>query len=139
MSETQNTALVKGLYAAFGNGDIQTIMDSVTEDVEWNMEGPEILPFSGKRIGKAQVLAFFEALAGTQSDVKVTTHQFLAQGDHVATCGRYAGTVTTTGKKFDIVIAHFFTLSDGKVTRFDDIVDTAALADSYRTTAAAAR
>ena len=84
MNEKQNIDLVKSLYTAFHKGDVQAIMDSLTEDVEWNMEGPEILPFSGKRIGKTQVLEFFRALATTQTNVEVTTHQVIAQGDQVA-------------------------------------------------------
>lgn len=137
MNEQQNTALIQKLYDAFSRGDIQTILANLTDDVEWGLEGPAIIPFTGQRKGPAQVLGFFEALGGTQQNMKLTTEQFVAQGDQVATLGRYAGTVTATGKSFDTRIAHFFTIRDGKVSRFVDVGDTAALADAYAQRSAA--
>jgi ketosteroid isomerase-like protein len=47
--------------------------------------------------------------------------------------------VTATGKSFDSPVAHFFTFRGGKISRFVDVVDTAAMADAYRAASAAAR
>jgi hypothetical protein len=137
MSEQQNAALIQKLYDAFGRGDIQTILDNLTPDVAWGMEGPETVPFTGQRKGPSEVMGFFEALASTQSNQKLTTECFVAQGDTVATLGRYAGTVVATGKNFDSRVAHFFTIRNGKVARFVDIGDTAALAEAYTKASAA--
>ncbi len=131
MSEQQNTALIQTLYDSFAKGDIQGILDSLTDDVEWTLEAPSIIPFAGKRKGPSQVLGFFQALAGTQQNMKLTTEKWVAQGDTVATLGRYSGTVTATGKSFDTVVAHFFTIRDGKVSRFVDVGDTAQFVDAY--------
>ncbi|HXB68260.1 MAG TPA: nuclear transport factor 2 family protein [Candidatus Acidoferrales bacterium] len=138
MNEQQNTALIQNVYRAFANGDIQTIMNSLTGDVDWALEGPAIVPFSGRRKGGAEVLRFFQALAETQQDMKLTTETFVAQGDVVATLGRYSATVKATGKKFDVPIGHFFTIRDGKIARFVDLSDTAAMADAYVATSARA-
>jgi ketosteroid isomerase-like protein len=138
MNEQQNTALIQKVYAAFGRGDIKTILDSLTADVEWTLEGPEIIPFAGKRKGVPQVVGFFEALASTQVDLKLTTEHWVAQGDKVATFGRYAGTVKATGKKFNTPVAHLFIIRDGKVSQFLDLGDTAAFAEAYRTSSSAA-
>jgi ketosteroid isomerase-like protein len=137
MKDQTNTALVQKLYAAFAKGDVQTILDHCTDDIEWNMEGPAIIPYSGKRRGTAQVLQFFHALATTQSNQKLTTEIFVEQGDHVATLGRYTGTVTATGKPFDGPVAHFFTIRDGKVSRFVDVGETADMAAAYTASSAA--
>jgi ketosteroid isomerase-like protein len=137
MSEQQNTALIQKLYDAFAQGDVQTILDNLTDDVEWTLEGPSIIPFAGKRKGPSQVLGFFQALAGTQQNMKLTTDVWAAQGDVVATLGRYSGTVTATGKSFDTAVAHFFTIRGGKVSRFVDVGDTAQFAEAYTGGAAA--
>jgi uncharacterized protein len=139
MSEQQNTALIQKLYAAFAKGDVQMILDHCTDDIEWILEGPEIIPFAGKRRGRAQVKDFFVALGTTQKNQKLTIETFVAQGDQVATLGRYAGTVTATSKAFDGPVAHFFTIRDGKVSRFVDLGDTAEMAESYTGAAAAGR
>lgn len=138
MSEQANTELVQKLYAAFGRGDVQTILDHLSPDVEWIAEGPSSLPFTGRRKGPAQVLGFFEALGGTQTGQKLTIDRFVAQGDVVATYGRYAGTVNATGKQFDGPLAHFFTIRGGKVTEFIDIIDTAGGVEAYSMSVAAA-
>jgi ketosteroid isomerase-like protein len=65
MNEQNNKALVEKMYAAFGRGDVRTILDHLTPNVEWTLEGPSVIPFAGKRIGPAQVHKFFEALATT--------------------------------------------------------------------------
>lgn len=131
MNEQQNTALIQKLYDAFARGDVQTILDNLTDDVAWQMDGPAIIPFTGRRTGPAEVRGFFEALSATQQNMKLTTERFIAQGDGVATLGRYAATVTATGKSFDSAVAHFFTIRDGKVAQFVDVGDTAAIADAY--------
>jgi len=139
MNEQQNTALIQTLYDAFARGDIQGILDNLTDDVQWGLEGPAIIPFAGRRTGQAEVQGFFEALATTQRDMKLNTERFVAQSNLVATIGRYSGTVTATGKSFDVAVAHFFEIRDGKVARFVDFGDTAAFADAYTQASAAAQ
>jgi uncharacterized protein len=139
MSEQQNAELVKSVYDAFGRGDLAFILDRLAEDVDWALEGPAIIPYAGKRKGVAQVKQFFEALASTQTDNKLTVGPLVAQGDQVCMHGRFAATVISTGKSFDSAVAHFFTVRDGKISAFLDFVDTAAMAGAYSESAAAAR
>ena len=126
------------LYDAFGRGDVQTILNNVTSDVDWIFEGPAVIAHAGVRKGPGEVLGFFEALATTQTGQKLTIDYFVAQGDKVASIGRYAATVTATGKSFDSPLGHFFVIRDGKVSSFVNFGDTAAVAEAYTQTSAAA-
>jgi ketosteroid isomerase-like protein len=137
MSEPANIALIHRLYDAFSRGDVATILSNLTPDVEWIFEGPAIVPFTGKRHGIEETKGFFTALATTQSGMKLTTDEFVAQGDRVATYGRYTGTVTATGKKFDSPVGHFFQIKDGKVARFVNMGDTAAYVEAYTASSSA--
>jgi ketosteroid isomerase-like protein len=139
MNEQNNKALVEKMYAAFGRGDLQMILDHLAPNVEWTMEGPPVLPFAGKKAGPGQVRTFFEALATTQENQKLTIDDYIAQGDKVATTGRYSAVVKATGKRFDCAAAHVFTIRDGKITKFLDFVDTAQMAEAYVSAAAASR
>jgi ketosteroid isomerase-like protein len=139
MNEQANTKLVQDMYAAFGRGDIQTILDHLASDVEWVLDGPSTIPFAGKRKGPVQVRGFFEALGGTQQDQKLTITDYIAQGDNVATVGRYSAKVKETGRQMDSAVAHIFTIRDGKVTRFLDFGDTAHMAEAYKPKTATAR
>lgn len=137
MNEQDNVALVQKLYAAFGRGDIQTILDHVAADVEWTMQGPPSLPTAGTRRGPAEVAEFFGHFAAFDNP-KVTADEYLAQGDVVVTLGRFSCVVKATGKKFDSMVAHVFTIRDGRVRRFLDFLDTAQLQDAYTSASAAA-
>jgi ketosteroid isomerase-like protein len=139
MSEQQNVALIQSIYDAFKRGDLPFILARLTDDVDWTLEGPSIVPFTGKREGIAQVKEFFEALAGTQTNMKLTMGPLMAQGDRVSGVGRYSATVVATGRSFDSPVGHFFTVRDAKISGFVDLADTAAMVDAYRATAAAAR
>jgi ketosteroid isomerase-like protein len=139
MSEQQNKDLIQSVYDAFGSGEIQTILGNLADDVTWTLEGPSIIPFTGKRKGVVQVKQFFEILATTQTNQKLTMEPLIAQGDQVAGVGRYAATVTATGKRFDTPVSHFFTIRNGKIARFVDVIETATIADAYRAVAAAGR
>lgn len=75
---------------------------------------------------------FFKILATTQENEKLSTDDHIGQGDKVATSGRDSATVRATGKSFDSAAAHIFTFQNGKVTRFVDSFDTAAVAEAYR-------
>ena len=137
MNEQANTALIQSMYAAFGRGDIRFIADHLASDIEWTLEGPETIPYAGRRHGVDQVLGFFHAMTTTLTGPKLTITDILAQGDKVAAFGRFAATVTVTGKRFDSQVAHLFQIRDGKVSNLVDVVDTAAEAEAYRAPEAA--
>ena len=40
---------VQDMYAAFGRGDVETILNNTTEDVSWEFEAPAALTWSGIR------------------------------------------------------------------------------------------
>jgi len=138
MNETQNAALIRSLYDAFGRGDVAYILANVTADSVWNTEGPAVIPYTGVRRGPKEVAGFFEALGGTLDNMKLTIDCELAQGDGVASFGRFAGTVKATGKSFDAPVAHYFKVRDGKVSEFVDVVETGSIAAAYTASAAAA-
>lgn len=137
MDEQQNVALIRKLYDAFGRGDIRTIVDNVTQDVEWTSEGPSSVPWYGKKRGPQQVQEFFDALAATQDNMKLTMEDFIAQDDGVATFGRYRARVRATGRDFDTPVAHLFRIRNGKVSRFLNFGDTAQVVAAYSGTLAA--
>jgi uncharacterized protein len=138
MSEQSNSDLVLAMYAAFSRGDSQFIIDNVADDIEWITYGPSSIPYAGTFKGKAGVARFFQLLESTQQNQRLTTDKVIAQGDTVATVGRYSATVKATGKSADTPIAHIFTLRGGKVSRFLDFFDTAVVAAAYAGKAASA-
>ena len=65
MSERTNADVVQQGYEAFGRGDIPALLDLLTDDVEWTLQGPSVIPFAGTRHGHEGVAEFFSVLGVT--------------------------------------------------------------------------
>ncbi len=139
MNEQQNVALVQKALEAFGRGDVQTILDLSSDDSEFRCPGPEIIPYTGTKRGRAEIQTYFDALLTTQKNANLSIDRFVAQGDTVVAIGHYTAQVKSTGKSIDSPVMLAFELQDGKIKRHLVMGDTAAIADSYTAAAAAGR
>ena len=129
MSDAENTKVVRDAYAAFGRGDITTLLGYMTDDVQWQ---PVIgtgshVPFSGERTGKAAVAEFFKQVAETEDFEQFEPREFVAQGDMVVAIGHYRAKTKATGRTFDSPFAMVFTLRNGKIAAFREFTDSAAI------------
>lgn len=138
MNEQDNIGLVRRIYTAFGAGDVQTILNSVSDGAEWINHGPDTIPYAGSRSGKTQIREFFQAIADSTTGGKVIAENFVAQADTVVATGRYKATVRNTGLDIDTPIAHLFTVRNGKVVRWEGFSDSARVAEAHTGKAAAA-
>jgi hypothetical protein len=132
MHEAQNTKVVQDAYAAFGRGDVQSILDSLDDGIVWKGvygAGPHV-PTAGERRGKAQVGEFFTQVAQNVNFSRFEPQEFIATGDKVVALGHYTGT-TPVGKIFDSDFAMVFTLRNGKVTEFQEFTDSAGVNAAY--------
>jgi ketosteroid isomerase-like protein len=138
-ADTPNVALVKSLYAAFGKGDIATIVGAVTPDVDWEAVGRSSdFPTLGPRKGPAAVQEFFGLVGTNLTFSEFSPKEFYAVGDKVFVLGRYAMTVKKTGKSMASDWVHIFTITGGKVSIFREFLDTARAAEAYRSRGASA-
>ncbi len=138
MQEAQNTQVVQEAYAAFGRGDVQAILDRLDDNAVWTAvygAGPEV-PHSGERRGKAAIAEFFKQVAAHVNFSRFEPKEFIATGDKVVELGHY--TATTSAKKdFDADFAMVFTLRNGKVVRFQEFTNLAALNAAFAPAGAA--
>ena len=131
MSERTNTAVVQQAYAAFGRGDIPALLSLLTDDVEWSLPGPSVIPWTGTRRGHEGVTEFFSMLGETLEFERFEPREFVAQGDTVVVLGYERCTVKPTGRAFEQEWAHVYTLRDGKISKGRFIEDTAALVVAF--------
>ena len=134
MNEQENTKLAQQVYENFKSGDIKALLNLLSENIEWQLPEIENVPFSGQRRGHEQMGEFFASLADTQEVQHFDPREFIAQGDKVVALGHYAWLVKSTGREFGGDFAHVFTVRDGKVIRFHEYMDTAAVAAAHRKT-----
>jgi ketosteroid isomerase-like protein len=126
-----NVELIKGLYAAFANGEVDRVLGSMTEDIEWwEAEGNPWFP--GRAfIGPQEIVeGVFMRIGSEMEGFEVVPERFLADSDEVVMIGRYrAKQGIATGKPLDAQALHLWTVRAGKVARFQQFVDTRQLAD----------
>ncbi len=134
-----NTQIVKSMYDAFGRGDIAALLNSLADDAEWVAHGPSTLPTAGKYHGRAGVAGFFQKVQEATDFDRFTVEQYVEQGDVVVALGSYSGRSKPLQKPFHSRWAMVFTLRAGKVARFEEHTDTAALASAYEPSASSAK
>ena len=132
MEEARNTTVVQEAYAAFGRGDIQTLLSKLADDVVWmGLYGAgSHVPTAGERRGKAAVAEFFKQVAENVNFSRFEPKEFIATGDKVVALGHYTAT-TPMKKNFDSDFAMVFTLRNGQVTRFQEFCNSAAVNAAY--------
>ena len=128
-----NIAFVQSLYAAFGRGDIATIIAAMAPDIAWHSHGEaEDYPTLGLHKGPLGVQKFFQTVAANQTALDFSPREFDAAGDKVFVQGYYAWKLTKNGKTATSDWVHIFTVRNGKVTKFDEFADTAQFARALK-------
>ena len=132
MSEQENVQIAQAVYAAFGRGDIPGVLDALTDDIEWWIDGPPEIPYAGTQHGREEVAQNFVRLNDTVSFESFAPEEFIAQGNQVVAIGADQRRVRKTGKLVENKWAMVFTLRDGKVSRFRVFESSAAAVAAIR-------
>ena len=112
-SETQNIAVVRRGYEAFGKGDIETLKTLFSTNANWHALGTGVL--QGNYRGAQAILQSFGQLAHeTDGTVRVEPQTMAASGDHVFALHRITG--KRKGKTHDTQAVLVFRLDKGVVT-----------------------
>jgi ketosteroid isomerase-like protein len=130
-----NTNTVQEIYAAFGRGDVATILQRVSDDVDWASEADsKIAPWHGVRHGRDEVPSFFAAIGESVDVTEFTPLAFASNGDDVLTVVRFGMRVRETGREGSMELHHWWHFGpDGKVARYRGSEDTAQVAELFRT------
>ena len=126
MSEQTNVAVVQQAYEAFGRGDIPRVLDHLTDDVVWALQGPSTIPFAGVHRGREGIAEFFSLVEEALEYEQFEPREFVAQGDSVVVLGYERSLVKPTGRTFEQEWAHVYTLRDGRIATGRLFEDTAA-------------
>lgn len=126
-----NAQIVQTAYDHFAKGDIPSFLTLLAEKAEWN-EAENFIYANGKPyIGAdAIVKGVFEPIGNDWEYWKIKNLQLhdLQNGMVLAT-GRYEAKNKKTGKVLDAQVAHVFTLSNGKIVKFQQYTDTKQAAE----------
>jgi uncharacterized protein len=120
-----NKEIMEALYASFAKGDVPAVLAVMDPKIEWTeAEGWPL--YSGTLVGpQAIVDGVFMRLGEIGDNFSVNITQLIAEGDTVVALGTYSWNRKGSGEPAEVKIAHVWTLDNGKITRFQQHVDTA--------------
>ena len=123
-----NKEIIQGLYQNFAAGNVPAVTAAFADDIVWiEADG---FPLAGTYIGpQAVVENVFMRLGELGDNWAVTVDRYIADGDTVATDGKYSWNHKETGEPCEVRMAHVWTLADGKATSFLQHVDSARVRD----------
>ena len=103
----------------------------VAEDISWTEA--KGFPYGGTYIGLDNITQnVFSRLGSEWIDYKFTPEDYLASDNKVVAYGTYTGTYKITGKPFTARVAHVWKLKDGKITSFEQFVDSQSVNNSMK-------
>ncbi len=123
--------LLRGLYDAFGQGNVPGVLGSMDPSIQWHLaEGNPYMPSGEPWVGPDAVLNnLFVKLVEEWDGFTVHPQTFHDAGKIVVVEARYTGTHKATGKDIDAQVCHVWTVENGKVSKFQQYVNTAHLQD----------
>ena len=112
-NEAQNIEIMRRGYAAFANGDIETLKTLFSANANWNQTETGVLPGIYRAVNG--ILEYFGQLAHeSQGSLRVEPQAMAASGDRVFVLERVTG--TRKGKTLNTTDVLVFKLNNGVVT-----------------------
>ncbi len=132
MTNENNVNIIKTLYAAFAVGDMPKVLAGLDEKVVWNEAEGNMYADGNPYIGPQAVLNGVFARIGADYEyfnlVNITLHEM--ENNQVLAALRYQAKLKKNGATFDAQAAHLWTFKDGKVSAFQQYLDTKKVADA---------
>jgi ketosteroid isomerase-like protein len=132
IAEQGNVQLIQRLYDAFLRRDVVALLDGMDEDVEWRIDGPAEIPFTGAARGHGEVVRVLQKSFATVQDQQPEVRKVSAEGDTVTVHGFERGTHKPTGNPYETSWVHVFTLREGKVVKFHEEFEHAPILEAMR-------
>lgn len=113
--------VVRGLYEALGNGDMDRVASAISA-TDW--EEAEGMPYGGHYRGADEVFQnVFGRISADVQDFSARPDELLPAGDdRVLAIGRYRG--RGRNGDLDAAFAHLWTVRDGEIVKFVQYADT---------------
>ncbi len=119
---TQSPAEIVGAaYAAFGEGDIATVLALFADDIAWHISGRS--PVSGDYSGHDEVLGFFAELAERSNGTfDLEIHDHFDNGGETAVVLVTERARREDDRRLEAQMVHIWRVENGKATSFQAYV-----------------
>lgn len=135
MTNTTDTArgaldTVEEFFHRLGTGDRTGTVELFADQVDWNVPGADVVPWSGRRSTKREIGEFLAMLQTELTPEHFSVDQIVVDGEHAVALGSFAFGVVKTGKHFTSGFALHFTVRDGLIQLYHIYEDSHAVAEA---------
>jgi len=124
-----STELIRSLYAAFAAGDVPGVLSKFDPRIVWNeAEGYPLADRNPYQGPDAVVGGVFARLADHWDGFRVEVGEIVGGPEVVTMLGRYRGRARRSGRELDVQCTHTWWIRDGRIARFQQMVDTQGVA-----------
>lgn len=133
ITNPQNVEVISSLYEYFGIGEIPKVLELMDPEIVWNEAEGNAKADGNPYVGPEAVLNGVFARIGAEHDYfkveDVKLHNML--DNKVLATLRYDAKYKN-GKAYNVQVAHLWTLENGKITAFQQYVDTKGMNDALK-------
>jgi ketosteroid isomerase-like protein len=130
MATADNKQLMQHIFTEMAKGNFEPFLGHMADDMRWTVIGTTKL--AGTLTGKQEVIDKRLTPLTTQLEgpIRVTAHNFIAEGDYVVVEGR-GQAMTKTGKPYNNTYCFVFRLTNGKVQALTEYLDTEVITAAF--------
>ncbi|HEY8895676.1 MAG TPA: nuclear transport factor 2 family protein [Niastella sp.] len=124
---------VNQLFDAYNRGDVNTILNTLSNDCIWEVMGQPEIPFAGIYHGRKDVKEFFGKLMDSLDMQEMTVEHILENGNLVIASGHFTAMARKTNKRFSTTWSMTYEFNDDEqIVHFRDCYDTLTCARAMR-------
>lgn len=111
--------VVEKMFYAFGRGDIEKFVETVSEDTVWIYHGTQIIP-AGTFEKKEGVRTFFSNILDKTEIINFEPQQYIVEGNTVVVLGREHQKVKRSGRELKQKWVQIYTVENDLITRMEE-------------------
>jgi len=123
--------IVEEIYANFGRGNVDAIVETFAEDIHFVHAGGPDIPYAKDRRGKSEAAAFFADLAAAVEVTSFEPRRYFERENAVMVVGHWSGRSRPAGRAFASEWAMLWEFDGKKVKFYRAYEDTAAVAKAF--------
>lgn len=111
--------VVEKMFSAFGSGDIEKFVETVSDDTVWIYHGTQIIP-AGIFEKKEGVRTFFTNILERTEIINFEPQQFIVEGNMVVVLGQEHQRVKRTGRELKQKWVQIYTVENDLIARMEE-------------------
>ncbi|MGN6341174.1 MAG: nuclear transport factor 2 family protein [Flavisolibacter sp.] len=115
--------VVEKMFEAFASGNVDRILETVSEDTVWIYHGTQVIP-KGEYRGKEGARQFFNNILNGTEIIKFQPEQFIVEGKMVVVLGNEHQKVKRSGRELKQKWVQVYTIENDLIARMEEFATT---------------